>query len=328
MKISVIIPVYNVEKYLRDCLDSVINQTLKEIEIICINDGSTDDSGKIIDEYAKKDERIKVIHKKNEGVSIARNLGIKIATGKFVCFIDPDDIYPTNDILNILYDKTIENQVLICGGEFSMFFNQSKQLYQNFQSSMDGYLFQKNEIIAYKNYQFDYGYHRFLYNRKFLIENNIFFPLYKRFADPPFMVKAMILSKKFYAMHKITYAYRQAHKIGKIDEKYVNGILNGLIDNFKFSQFYALEKLKKYSIARFHEHRYIIMKYFFDKGCHRLMSEISKLSGIDLKKEYCKLLVQKFTQKIFSIKKSNNHRHKTINLLGIKLKIKRRRLVS
>lgn len=89
--ITIIIPVYNVEKYLSDCLDSVINQTYKNLEIILVDDGSTDDSGKICDDYAIQDKRIIVVHKKNEGVSRARNYGLDIASGKGVCFIDSDD---------------------------------------------------------------------------------------------------------------------------------------------------------------------------------------------------------------------------------------------
>ncbi len=90
-KISVIIPVYNVEKFLSKCLDSVINQTMKELEIICINDGSTDYSAKMLEEYAKRDSRIKVVNQKNQGLSVVRNNGMKIATGKYISFIDSDD---------------------------------------------------------------------------------------------------------------------------------------------------------------------------------------------------------------------------------------------
>ncbi len=89
--ISVIVPVYNSEKYLEKCLESIINQTYKKLEIILIDDGSIDESGKICDEYAKKDSRIKVIHKKNEGVSAARNQGLEIATGEYIAFVDSDD---------------------------------------------------------------------------------------------------------------------------------------------------------------------------------------------------------------------------------------------
>ena len=90
-KISIIIPIYNVEQYLPQCLDSIINQTYKNLEIILINDGSTDNSGKICDNYAKVDNRIHVFHKKNEGVSSARNLGLEKCTGDFIGFVDPDD---------------------------------------------------------------------------------------------------------------------------------------------------------------------------------------------------------------------------------------------
>lgn len=94
--ISIIIPVYNVEKYLAKCIDSVLSQTFTDWELILIDDGSIDQSGKICDEYASKDNRIKVTHKKNEGVSKARNTGIALAKGEYICFIDSDDwIDPT-----------------------------------------------------------------------------------------------------------------------------------------------------------------------------------------------------------------------------------------
>lgn len=92
MKFSIIIPVYNVAPYLRECLDSVLSQTIEDFEVLAIDDGSTDESGRIIDEYAVKDQRITVLHKGNNGVSSARNAGIDIAKGEFLCFVDGDDI--------------------------------------------------------------------------------------------------------------------------------------------------------------------------------------------------------------------------------------------
>lgn len=91
IKVSIIIPVYNMEEYLRECLDSIINQTLQDIEIICINDGSTDNSLSILYEYKEKDNRIKIINQDNKGTGIARNNGIKIAVGEYIGFVDPDD---------------------------------------------------------------------------------------------------------------------------------------------------------------------------------------------------------------------------------------------
>lgn len=98
--ISIIVPVYNVEKYINKCIDSIINQTYKNLEIILVDDGSTDSSGKICDDYAIKDNRIKVVHKKNGGVSSARNEGIRVANGKYIGFIDSDDW-----ICNKMYEK-------------------------------------------------------------------------------------------------------------------------------------------------------------------------------------------------------------------------------
>lgn len=95
-KVSVIVPIYNVEKYLEECMHSLINQTLKDIEIIMVDDGSPDNCPKMCDKYAKKDSRIKVIHKENAGLGFARNSGIDVATGKFVAFIDSDDFVDLN----------------------------------------------------------------------------------------------------------------------------------------------------------------------------------------------------------------------------------------
>ncbi len=92
IKFSIVVPIYNVEKYLSKCLDSLVNQTYSNIEIICVNDGSTDSSLQILEEYARKDERIKIINQENQGVSAARNNGIDNATGDYFLFVDPDDL--------------------------------------------------------------------------------------------------------------------------------------------------------------------------------------------------------------------------------------------
>ena len=89
--VSIIIPVYNVEKYLAECIESVLKQTYQNIEILLIDDGSPDNSGKICDEYEEKDSRVRVIHKENGGVSSARNVGLEQANGEYITFIDSDD---------------------------------------------------------------------------------------------------------------------------------------------------------------------------------------------------------------------------------------------
>ena len=106
--ISVIVPIYNVEDYLNRCVDSIINQTYKNLEIILVDDGSPDNCPKMCDDYAKKDSRIKVVHKENGGLSDARNAGMKVATGGYVSFIDSDD-YVSLDFYEILLQTMIDN---------------------------------------------------------------------------------------------------------------------------------------------------------------------------------------------------------------------------
>lgn len=111
--VSIIIPVYNVEEYLRECVDSVINQTYKNLEIILVDDGSTDSSGRICDEYAATDNRISVIHQKNGGLSVARNTGIETSNGDYIYFLDSDDYIDPNTIESILEIEVTENSEIV-----------------------------------------------------------------------------------------------------------------------------------------------------------------------------------------------------------------------
>lgn len=121
--ISVIIPVYNVEKYLSKCVDSIINQTYTELEIILIDDGSTDSSGKICDSYCNLDKRIKVVHQNNRGLSYARNIGIELATGKYISFIDSDD-WIENNMFEKLYNLADLYDADIVQGDYIRVFNE------------------------------------------------------------------------------------------------------------------------------------------------------------------------------------------------------------
>ena len=113
--VSIIVPVYNAEKTLKRCLDSLVNQTLKELEIICVDDGSTDQSGEICDEYARKDPRFKVFHKKNEGVSATRQFGVENASGQFIIHLDADD-YASPDAYKTMYEFGVSKNadIIIC----------------------------------------------------------------------------------------------------------------------------------------------------------------------------------------------------------------------
>lgn len=251
--VSVIIPVYNMESYLEQCLDSVCNQTLRNIEILCINDGSTDSSGQILEKYAKHDKRIIVFQQINSGVAASRNLGIKEAQGEYVIFMDPDDWYPENDILEVLYKKAIENAALICGGEFSDYNDATGEYGYNFLERYYGYTFEKEGFIDYKDYQFDFGYQRFLFQRKMLIENQLIFPMLSRFQDPPFLVKTMITAERFFVVKKVTYCYRYGHRGNIWTNKKIEDLLEGLYLDLNFAIDKNLKKLESLTITRLNE---------------------------------------------------------------------------
>ena len=133
-KISVIVPVYNAEKYLHRCIDSILNQTFPDFELLLIDDGSKDQSGEICDEYAKKDSRVKVFHKENGGVSSARNVGIDNAVGEYICFCDSDDWVEKTWLLSF-FERMCDNDMLITS--FNIYENEKKVEFKSFVSLSD-----------------------------------------------------------------------------------------------------------------------------------------------------------------------------------------------
>lgn len=133
MKISVIVPVYNVENYIRRCVESILQQKYQEFELLLIDDGSKDSSGYICDEYEKRDERIRVIHKENGGLSDARNVGIFAATGEFVTYIDSDD-YVSDEYLTTLLQVQQEGDYDIVCASFTFFSDENDDIFKNTSS--------------------------------------------------------------------------------------------------------------------------------------------------------------------------------------------------
>jgi len=141
--ITIIVPVYNVEKYLEECIKSLMNQTYSNIQIILVNDGSTDCSGEICDKFKQIDERIEVIHKKNEGLGFARNTGLEYVRGKYVTFIDSDD-YADRDLIERLYISIKENNADTCIGGFKRVNDNGKIMYKERYKRV---IYQNKEII-------------------------------------------------------------------------------------------------------------------------------------------------------------------------------------
>ena len=164
IKISVIIPVYNASKYLRQCINSVLGQTLKNIEVICIDDGSIDNSLEILKEYQIKDNRIIVCTQENSGAAVARNKGLDIAKGDYIAFMDPDDYYPDRDVLFSIYERACDNNALIAGGSLALDRNESH--YKPTYETQDERFFDKDAFIKYEDYQYDFYYQRFIYKKK------------------------------------------------------------------------------------------------------------------------------------------------------------------
>lgn len=232
------------ERYLSFCLDSVLSQTLKDIEVICVNDGSTDASSSILKEYALKDERIVVVQKENEGVAAARNDGMDAARGEFVCFIDPDDLYPEADVLEVLYRKAHTNGVAICGGSLAQFDTAKPDEW--IPSGYDKERFNEDALVKYSDYQFDYGFTRFIYNREFLHHHGIRFRRLCMFEDPPFLANTLHLAQSFYAVNKLVYAYRIKHKpLSKWSRKKTEDCYTGMREVWDIACRFGYSELKQ-----------------------------------------------------------------------------------
>lgn len=201
--ISVIIPVYNVEKYINRCLDSVIGQTYKNIEIILVDDGSTDNSGKICDEYAEKDKRIRVIHKENGGQSEARNYALGVAKGKYITFLDSDD-YITKDYIEYMYEllKNSSADISICGVQIVNF--EDKE-YKIDETEVKIY----NTKEAFENLLYSEGIEVAVYAKLYPKEyfNDIRFPVGEKYEDIAIIALLMNKAKKIVYGNKRCYFY-------------------------------------------------------------------------------------------------------------------------
>lgn len=217
-KISVIVPVYNVEDYLERMLISLIEQSYKNLEIILIDDGSTDGSGQICDKYANIDERIKVVHKKNEGVAVVRNLGIKLATGKYIGFVDSDDVIH-KDMFMILVQNLENNKadISVCG--YSSFINVPE-----FDISNENKLLNKEDAL--RDIISDGVVGNFLWNKLFKKElfDDIYFPDGKIYEDvyvmPRLLEKCNLIcvdSSRLYGYYMRNNSYVNTYSIKKND---------------------------------------------------------------------------------------------------------------
>lgn len=232
-KISVIMPVYNVEKFIRQSLESVLNQTYKNLEIILVDDGSKDSSGKICDEYSKIDDRIKVIHKENGGLSTARNAGLDVATGKYVMFIDSDDFYEHNSC-EVLYNEIEKRGAdFVSGNYIHVTYDGKKwqkplfnpEVYDNFKLSINDYkksFFVMNSVVWNK-----------IFNREFIEKWNLRFIPKAIAEDAIFSTFCYVHSNNAYFINDVVYNYRQNQANVSISTNCTKQYFEGLNGSYK-----------------------------------------------------------------------------------------------
>lgn len=267
--VTIIIPTYN---------------TVPEIlpsgnaEYLIIDDGSDKEVAESIDNRYGEFENIRIIHQSNAGVANARNRGIKEAKTKYIYFLDADDEFVGEDIVVELANIAETKDVKVAGGSMVEIRPDGTE-FCDWQDHNRGFVFEREGYIKYTDYQFDYGFYRFVYDRQFLVDNKIFFPKLKRFQDPPFFVKALYTAQKFYAVPTVTYKYR----VGSVswNKSKAQDLLKGIRLNQKYAHKYKLRKLQHTTMARLddfteiialHKHR-IIIKLFILKLTHFLKSK-------------------------------------------------------
>ncbi len=207
-KVSIVIPVYNIEEYLQQCLDSITNQTLEDIEIICVNDGSTDSSLIILEEYAKKDERIIIINQDNAGAGVARNSGIKISKGEYIAFVDADDWIDLN-YYELLYKEAKKSDADLVRTSYFYEYPNGKEIEKTLSSLFEKKKKLKEEFIILDANDHSVVLWNAIYRRQYLLENEIYCDNIKFHNDVLFTAKATYFSQKTVAVDNVYYHYRQ-----------------------------------------------------------------------------------------------------------------------
>ena len=292
---SIVLCVFNSQKYLVKCLDSLVNQTLKDIEIICVNDGSTDKSKKYLEEYLKNDSRIKIINQKNQGVGHSRNNGLKIAKGEYVTFFDGDDWAELTLCEKLYKNAKIHNSdISMCGislyNEKNKTFN-DKNFYYTLSIIPKKYLTQSFSPIEGKEFLFKLNFEIWnkIYNKKFLLENSIKSETLEIFNDVIFYFKTLSSAKIISYVNENLIYYR---KHSNARSKYINKYKKIFITSFNISLDHIdklphSNKIKKYAINRMIE----------------VISILFLVNGISSEDEHrkIKLFLQKNRFNIFTI---------------------------
>jgi glycosyltransferase involved in cell wall biosynthesis len=283
-QVSIIIPVYNTEKYLRECLDSVVNQTFHDIEVICINDGSVDLSGAILDEYALVDPRIKVIHKENGGYGRAMNIGIDMATGEYIGIVEPDDYIESNTV-EILYNTAKANELDIVSADYKKFYGDNeKRIFQIQQIISNPLLY---NVVINPSHCKEVFRGKFinpagLFKRSFLVQNDI-----KHnetpgasYQDVGFCFLTLVHAERVMLIHDQLYCYRQDNPNSSIASKEKpNCVLEEY--NYIWSVIAAKSEKLEAFIPEYLRRRFSSCMYTYSRIAHQYKLEFLKKFSAD-----------------------------------------------
>jgi glycosyltransferase involved in cell wall biosynthesis len=278
VKVSIIVPVYNVEQYLDRCLESLTSQTLKEIEIIVVNDGSPDNSQEIIDRYAKKfPKKIIALVKKNGGLSDARNYGMKYATGEYIGFVDSDDYVDIN-MYKTMYKKAKENNSDLVECDFYWVYNDKKIKDKNVRYDLTNMMIHVR-VAAWNK----------IYKREIIQRENIEFPLGLRYEDIEFQYKLLpYLSRIDFVDEAFVYYIQRDGSIANTQNERVReiyAILNNVVDFYNEKNLYT---------AYQDQLEYIYIKYILGSSYLRTIQIRDKNLRFKILKEGWDILVDRY----------------------------------
>jgi glycosyltransferase involved in cell wall biosynthesis len=207
IKISIIMTVKNGEEYLKECLDSILKQTLNEIEIVAIYGESKDKTLEILKDYKSKDNRINIYEVEKPGVGLAKNVGIEKSKGEFITFLDADDYYLDADALEKMYTAAKEQNVKVCGAFRSSLLSDGKiepqKLHRAFLVG-----FPKGRMFKYSEVQYDYHFHSYIYDREMIVDSDARFAELMAYDDTHFFIRAMLKCINFFVVPVELYCYR------------------------------------------------------------------------------------------------------------------------
>ncbi len=268
VKVSVIVPVYNVDQYLRECMDSLVHQTLKEIEIICVNDGSTDQSLSILEEYARSDARVKIISKENAGYGHTMNVGIDAASGKYIGIVEPDD-YVRRDMYRRLYEVAEKLDLDLVKADFYRFRgtgNETEAEYHHLSKDTAYY----RKVIDPKEhveiFKFIMNTWTGIYKRAFINEHHIRHNETPgaSFQDNGFWFQTFCWAKRVYFLDEPFYMYRRDNPGSSVHDR---GKVYSVCEEYAFIRHFLEQnpELKKrylymYSLKRFHNYQFTMQR--------------------------------------------------------------------